>query len=180
VKQSPRRRQQRISIDAGLDHIAKSRKNLWRVGHFEAYKAEEFNAPSLMFKQRRATVLIQGTQGRDIGRRDFHLFAEVFEQFGRHTLECVERSATHRDKSELQCYAESQCVFLARSNGAMNRRFEREESGYLKFRQFGGKMPPTQIWDLPGQHDTLLLARRIRSMQRFELRVAVLNTAAQR
>ena len=87
VKQSPGRRQQRISIDAGLDHIAKSWKNFWRIGHFEAHKAEEFNAPSLMFKQRRTTVLIQGTQGRDIGRRDFHLFAEVFEQFGRHTLD---------------------------------------------------------------------------------------------
>jgi hypothetical protein len=62
----------------------------------------------------------------------------------------------------------------------MNLRFEHEESGYLEFRQFGGKMPPTQVGDLPGQHDTLLLARRIRSMQRFGLRVAVLNTAAQR
>jgi hypothetical protein len=133
-----------------------------------------------MFKQRRTTVLIQRTQGRDIGRRDFHLFAEVFEQFGRHTLECVERSPAHCEKSELQCYAESQYAFIARSNGAMNLRFKREESGYLKFRQFGGKMPPTQIGDLPGQHDTLLLARRIRSMQRFGLRVAVLNTAAQR
>ena len=87
VKQSPRRRQQRISTDAGLDHIAWSGKSLWLIGHFEAHKAEEFDAPSLMFKQRRTTVLIQGTQGRDIGRRDFHLFAQVFEQFGLHTLE---------------------------------------------------------------------------------------------
>src|SRR5258708_37997589 len=112
-----------------------------------------------MFKQLRTTILIQGTQGRDIGRRDFHLFAQVFEQFGRHTLECVERSATHREKSELKCYAESQCVFIARSNSAMT---SGSNVGSLKFRQFGGKMPPTQIWDLPGQHDALLLARRIR------------------
>ena len=39
----------------------------------------------------------------------------------------------------------------ASSNGAMHLRFEREESGYLKFRQFDGKMPLTQIWDFPGQ-----------------------------
>jgi hypothetical protein len=118
-----------LTIDAGLDHIAKSRKNLWRIGHFEAHKAEEFNAPSLMLKQGRTPFLIQGTQGRLIGPRDFHLFAEVFEQFGRHTPVCLELSATHREKS----------------NGAMNLRFEREDSGYFKFRQFGGKMPPTQI-----------------------------------
>src|SRR5271163_3093271 len=107
-----------------------------------------------MLKQGRTPIVIQVTQGRDIGPRDSDLFAEVFEQFGRHTLECLERSATHREKS----------------NGAMNLRFEREESGYLKFRQFGGKMPPTQIGDMPGQHDTLRLARRILSMQRFRFR----------
>ena len=36
------------------------------------------------------------------------------------------------------------CLYSERSNGAMNLRFEREESGYLKFRQFGGEMPPTR------------------------------------
>jgi hypothetical protein len=49
-----------------------------------------------------------GTRSCDIGRRDIHLFAEVFEQIGWPTLEGVERSATHPEKSELQCYAESQ------------------------------------------------------------------------